>query len=157
MSFINKIHQYPKNAKNAAAWVLFMTFFTYPKLYEAFVSSGVSLVDSFVCQQGGFLSMFVNLGLVIMLAFDYSNVVKPIDFRDFITPFGLIMLVLGIMWHTSLDPCGYANFIIPLSCKGFSYFLHLIFVIGLWWMKFSVLNASEVEKIVKSTVKPRKK
>lgn len=155
MCFIKTISTYPQNAKNAATWVLFMTFFTYSKLYEAVVSSGVSFVDSFVSNQAGFLSMFVNLGLVIMLAFDYSNVSKPIDYRDFRTPFVLIVLVLAIMWHTSLEPNGYDNFVAPLSWKVFSYLLHLIFIVGLWWMKFRVLNASEPELIVKGIVKPK--
>lgn len=153
---IKEITEHQKNAWSALTWVLFMTFFTYTTLYEAFANTNKSLIATFNEEQLGFLPMFVNFGLVIMLTFDYSSVTHPISSKNFRIPFVLTFLVLAIMAHATMVSTGvFSQYMWPISCKGLAYSLHLLFLVGLWWMKLNILNASENVKPVLGTVKPK--
>lgn len=153
---IKDILEHRKNAWSALTWVLFMTFFTYTTLYEAFANTNKSLIATFNEEQLGFLPMFVNFGLVIMLTFDYSSVTHPISSKSFRVPFVLTFLVLAIMAHaTMVSTDANDQYMWPISCDCLSYILHLLFLAGLWLMKFNILNASENVKPVLGTVKPK--
>lgn len=154
ISWLNNKRAKGKLAGMALMWVGFMIFFTYTDVIMAFIKVTVDSVDCYSANQCRQIAMFVNFGLVAMLAFDYGSTDKPLRSKDFILPFISIALSIIILGHSYLvNTDRYQNYIYPLNIKEFGLYIHGLFILSLFKLKYNVLCAGIPEQNILGTVK----
>lgn len=142
-----------KLALYSVFWVLFISFFTYTTLCYDLVKVGVSFIDEYYINQHRFLSLFVNVGLVCMLAFDYNSIKRPLDYKYIIIPMLLFFMAVVIMAHATIAFDNQLDtFIFPIKCSCFGVLTHALFLLGVWWLKFNVVVEAIPIGVIKGEV-----
>lgn len=113
----------------ACMWVIFMVFFTYTDLvYELFLDNG-DFCNLFYKTQCEYVSLFVNVGIVIMLLFDNHVSNDKLHGVAYYLPIVAIVLCLFINAHCSLHiENELTKFVKPISWECLSIITHIIFL-----------------------------
>lgn len=134
--YISRLKADPKTTWIAFSWVCFMIFFTYTDLLVAIVSKDMTFASEFQSLHIRSVSLFVNIGLIIMLLFDYSA--KNTNFHKSIvwSIMAGLLLSLSIYIH-----CGkvvtnaHSSLYFPLCWDDFSILLFVILLALLFVIK----------------------
>lgn len=119
-------------------WVVLMVFFTYTPILISFLMVGDSVDAVYFENQSRRISLFINIGLIVMVFFDYFNSNGQVHLKSEFVVLMLIgiLLSIAIFFHSDVV---YKNkldrFVSPISWQGLSYLFHLLFLIILWILK----------------------
>lgn len=73
LQYLSRLWAEPHVIGITLVWVLFMCFFTYTDLFAALLVSGDTFAPAFQNLQFRTIALCVNIGLVIMLLFDFTS------------------------------------------------------------------------------------
>ena len=128
----------------AVLWLAFMVFFTYTVLLSALIEVDTSFVSTFYEQQSTYLSLLVNMGLVVMLVVDYASTqIHTISIQSYILPFIAIVLCILIKAHCDCNINGeLIKYVKPISYQPLSIIMYIFFIINLFILKVMTLLPS---------------
>lgn len=118
------------------AWVLFMVFFTYTALVVELLEKNGDFYKLFYLEQSQYISLFVNVGIVIMLLFDNHLTGNRYSGPAYYLPLFAILLCLTIKAHCDLNvQDGIKDYIYPICEKRLSVFAYCIFLFMVYILK----------------------
>ena len=120
----------------ALAWVAFICFFTYTELFTASISTDKNFSNQFHEMHVNIISMWVNIGLIVMLMFDYTAKNETLHRNLFWTATLSMLIPLSIYLHCNLV-AGQKHmlYVAPLSWNNLSIFLFVIMLIVIFVIK----------------------
>lgn len=125
-----------------------MCFFTYTELIVALFTSGDTFCPAFHTMQINMVAMLVNLGLVVMLLFDFTSKHEHIHRGWAWTVVGALMLALFIYFHCVITANKtHQGLVFPLSYDDFSIVMFGIFLVIVFVLKTYV----EFDSVIKVT------
>lgn len=122
-------------------WLLLIILFTYTPLVSVGLKVDEVFADAYCNNQCGWIAMFVNFGLLLMVVFDYWGTGKRPTTALWVWSIVAIVVAMLIFAHTGM----YVNhilhkFVYPLSDYRLSYALHLFFFGILLYIKIKSLE-----------------
>lgn len=129
----------------AFTWLVLITLFTYTPLVESALKANDALFVNEYCnnQQCG-IALLVNLGLLVMVIFDYIGAKKKPTTGLLVLVLLAVFLLFCVFLHASAYVADHLQqYIYPISETYLSIFLHLCFFAILLY--FKVLSMEEVE------------
>ncbi len=138
----------------ALLWVCFMIFFTYTTLIVALIETKTDFIKTFHNEQAGFISLFVNFGIIFMLVFDIVSVKgNRINKYDYILPFVAIAFCLIVLAHSricNLNILG--NYICLINSPYLSIIAFVLYILCIWLLKTMALlpPVDNVKKVINS-------
>lgn len=149
-NYISRLSADSRSWKVALAWISFMFFFTYTDLVVALLVAGDTFKPAFQDMHIKSVSLFVNLGLVIMLLFDFSSKHATVHRNWMWTGIIGLILALVIFFHASLVANNtHSNLVFPLNCDILSIIVFCIFLLFIFILKTFVEfeDVSEVTQV----------
>lgn len=136
----------------AFLWLAFTCFFTYTYLFAEYVKSAGSTLALFHTEQCRHIALFVNIGLIVMLAFDKSNCKRKFSSSEYLVPFVAIVFCLLTMEHSEIvTQTRLSDYKWPLSSATLSVASFVLFLLCLFVMKVRTL-IPEKESVTKTVL-----
>lgn len=131
-------------------WLVLIMLFTYtPLVHHALKISDIPFVDEYCNNQQCGISLLVNLGLLMMVVFDYIGAGKHSATKLLLLVFWGVFVVFGIYLHAGLyiakELCQY---VYPISENNLSMFLHILFFSILLYIKVESMKEQRIESMV---------
>lgn len=129
-------------------WVGLIAFFTYTPLLVEVTKVDGDFQNLFYYEQSKYISLFVNVGIVIMLIFDNVSAGKQHYGPSLHLSIFAIVLCLMTMAHCDLNINNeLQNFIKPISCKELALYTHGLFLFLVYLLKVSTLTEETIKPI----------
>ena len=117
-------------------WVMLLSLFTYTELFHSLLRTDEKFADVYQECQAHLLSLVVNIGLLVMLVFDYMSAGREFSNRKVIAIMSAILFPVLLYAMATLqkseDIVHYVDF---MKSPNLLYVLHLIFLWILTWLK----------------------
>lgn len=121
-------------------WVGFIILFTYTSLLVELTKIEGDFLNLFYNEQSKYISLFVNIGIVIMLMFDNLSSGKYNNESAYVSIFAIVLCII-VMAHCDLNINNkLQNFKVPLSCKKLSIGIHILFLLLVYRLKVKTLT-----------------
>lgn len=132
------------------SWLILIVLFTYtPLVHHVLKISDVPFVDEYCNNQQCGISLLVNLGLLLMVVFDYIGAGKHSTTKLLLLVLCAVFVVFGIYLHTGAFVAEeLSQYICPISNDNFSLFLHVFFLFILFYIKVESMEEQKAETIV---------
>lgn len=128
------------------AWVLLICSFTYTALIVSFFVKSNVFSDAYFNNQHQVISMVVNIGLLVMVVFDYMSSANQLSNKKVILLLVGIVFAMIVYGHSKIfyEKCN-SDYITPISWNGLSYTFHILFLLILFYLKAEslILEASK--------------
>lgn len=136
MQYISRLKAEPRVIGTALTWVALMFFFTYTDLVVALCKSGDTFAPAFLGLQLKTITMFVNLGLIVMLLFDFTSKNNNISNVWVWTIIIGVFTAIAVYFHCiKVVNQTHKDFVFPLNCDWFGIVLFTIFLIMIFVLK----------------------
>lgn len=132
------------------SWVLLLCFFTYTALIVSFFVKAGSFSGVYFSNQSQVVSMIVNVGLLVMVVFDYMSSDDQLPINN------VMILLVGILFAMCIYGHSYlfsnhleTKYIAPISWNGLSFVSHVMFLLVLCYLKGELLyKAAKQQSLV---------
>lgn len=134
----------------AFIWLAFILFFTYSSLFVFVVQTEADLTQLYYNMQCRLLSVFVNFGLLFMLAIDYLISDKNKHSRLLVLCLACFFIIIGLYGHARYHEMGVLDrFRYPFCTDEFSFILQTIFILILLYIRYRTTRPNGRNYIVK--------
>ncbi|WP_294631077.1 hypothetical protein [uncultured Bacteroides sp.] len=131
-------------------WLVLIVLFTYtPLVHHALKISDVLFVDEYCKNQQCGLSLLVNLGLLLMVVFDYIGAGKHTTTKLLVLVLCAVFVLLGIYLHTGIYVAKeLSQYVYPISENNLSMILHIFFFCILLHIKIESMEEQKIDNMV---------
>lgn len=132
------------------AWLILIVLFTYtPLVHHALKISEVPFVEEYCNNQQCGISLLVNLGLLLMVVFDYIGAGKHSTTKLLLLVLCAVFVAFGIYLHTgSYVAKELSHYVYPISENNLSMFLHVFFFGILLYIKVESMEEQRIGNMV---------
>ena len=132
------------------SWLILIVLFTYTSLvHHALKISDTPFLDEYCKNQQCGISLLVNLGLLLMVVFDYIGAGKRSTIKLLLLVLCAVFVVFGIYLHAgSYVAQELSQYIYPISKTNLSLFMHAFFFCILLYIKIESIEEQKIENIV---------
>lgn len=124
-------------------WVMLLSLFTYTELFHSLLRTDEKFVDAYLECQTHLVSLVVNIGLLVMLVFDYMSAGMEFSNRKVVGVMSAILFPVLIYAMATLqkseDIVHYVGF---MKSPCLLYVLHMVFLWILTWLKKESMGES---------------
>ncbi len=135
------------------AWLILIVFFTYTPLVHFALKStaNTSFISEYSNHQYCGIALIVNLGLLIMVIFDYIGANKKVSVKLLVSVLVAVALIIGIYLHVGAYVANTLwQYIYPIKSHSLSIVFHVLFLLIVLSIK---TKSMESNKINVNTVK----
>lgn len=125
----------------ALSYVGLLVFFTYTPLAVELISENRNLLSLYNATQSSYLSMLVNLGILLLMELDYVSGKKFVPRNAIIGTIIAVMVIAAICGLAFNATTYHRQLICPFGWQYLGMTLHLCFVLYLAYVKFASLPA----------------
>ena len=131
-------------------WLVLIVLFTYtPLVHHALKISDIPFVDEYCNNQQCGISLLVNLGLLLMVVFDYIGAGKHSTTKLLLLVLCGVFVVFGIYLHAgSYVAKELCQYVYPISENNLSMFLHILLFGILLYIKIESMKEQKIESMV---------
>lgn len=135
----------------SGVWLALITLFTYTSLIHfALRISGIPFFHEYCSNQQYGISLFVNLGLLSMVMFDYIGMGEKITAKMVVLILFAVFLIFGIYLHANIYIAQkLQDYICPINSNYLSIVLHLLFYVILYYIKVKSIEPCIGNDVVK--------
>lgn len=123
----------------ALSYVGLLVFFTYTPLAVELISENRNFLSLYNSTQSSYLSMLVNLGLLLLMELDYVSGKKFVPRNAIIGTVVAVMVVVAICGLAFNATTYHRQFVCPFGWDYFGMVLHISFVAYLMYVKYASL------------------
>ena len=132
------------------SWVILLSLFTYTDVFCSMFKVDSSFFIDYKSSQMHGISFMVNIGLLIMLVFDFIGAGKHFSNVKVVCVLVAVLLAFLIFTFTNLHHSGeIINYIEVLRCTSLVYVFHTLYIIILVWLKHESI-ADECQVVTKT-------
>lgn len=134
----------------AISWVMLLSLFTYTDLFCSMFKVESSFFLDYKSSQMHGISFMVNIGLLIMLVFDFIGAGKHFSNFKVICMLVAVLLAFLIFTFANLHHTGeIINYKEVLRCTSLVYVFHTVYILILVWLKHESI-ADECQVVTKT-------
>ena len=139
--FLWNITKKNKHWLSSISWLLLIILFTYTPLVDEALKMDNAFDKMYRESQSNWIALFVNYGLLLMVAIDYLAASKRPTGKEILLLIAGFFLGMFICAHTNAYNLNkLEGYIKPLSCHQLSYVFHLLFLGILFYLKTKSLE-----------------